>query len=27
MVYQIKPYSYEQAKLLNVKIKPSKKKG
>ena len=26
MVYQIKPYSYEQAKKLNVEIKPSNKK-
>ena len=27
MVYQIKPYSYEQAKKLNVEIKPSTKKN
>ena len=26
MVYQIKPYSYEQAKKLNVEIKPSTRK-
>ena len=26
MVYQIKPYSYEQAKKLNVEIKQSTKK-
>ena len=26
MVYKIKPYSYEKAKLLNVKIKPSTRK-
>ena len=26
MVYQIKPYSYEKAKLLNVEIKPSTRK-
>ena len=26
MVYQIKAYSYEQAKKLNVEIKPSNKK-
>ena len=26
MVYKIKPYSYEKAKLLNVEIKPSTRK-
>ena len=26
MVYQIKPYSYEQAKKLNVEVKPSTRK-
>ena len=26
MVYQIKPYSYEQAKKLNVEIRPSTRK-
>jgi hypothetical protein len=27
MSYRIKPYSYKQAKKLNVEIKPSKVKG
>tara|TARA_Y100000114_G_scaffold156344_1_gene183223 strand:- start:9831 stop:10109 length:279 start_codon:yes stop_codon:yes gene_type:complete len=27
MSYKIKPYSYKQAKKLNVEIKPSKVKG